>query len=77
MYGRAGCLQTILFVRTDIGDEKYGSEPVFLLLEAILIQGMKNKRGSFPLLWKWNGKTYFGSAHGASGILQTRARLQL
>lgn len=71
MYGRAGFLHAILFVRKEIGDEKYGTEQVLQILMDILQEGMKNKTENFPLLWKWHQKIYLGSAHGVAGILQT------
>jgi hypothetical protein len=71
MYGRAGFLHAILFVRKEIGDEKYGSEQVLQILMDLLQEGIKNKTEHFPLLWKWHQKIYLGSAHGVAGILQT------
>lgn len=71
MYGRAGFLHAILFVRKEIGDEMYGKEQVLQILMDILQEGIKNKTEHFPLLWKWHQKIYLGSAHGVAGILQT------
>jgi lantibiotic modifying enzyme len=71
MYGKAGFLHAILFVRKEIGDDNYGSEQVLHILMDILQEGIKNKTEHFPLLWKWHQKIYLGSAHGVAGILQT------
>lgn len=71
MYGRSGFVQAILFVRKEIGNEKYGTEEIHQLIMDIMHQGMKNKTDSFHLLWKWHHKIYLGSAHGVAGILQT------
>ena len=84
LYGRAGYLKAIQFVRREISDDSYGQEMVRHVLAQIWNEG---KRGaaeerrlhanhddgmtSLPLVWKWHSKLYLGAAHGIVGILHT------
>ncbi|KAF4532219.1 hypothetical protein B566_EDAN004305 [Ephemera danica] len=76
LYGRAGLLLALLFVRHHL--EEIHIEPRFvqLLVSAILASGkaMAEKLGPGdwpPLMYEWHGKKYLGAAHGLVGILHT------
>lgn len=74
LYGRAGYLQAILFIRSYLSNPTYGQEIVPDILQTIVSAGLVTAReGStgLPLVWEWHGKKYLGSAHGVSGILFT------
>ena len=80
LYGRAGAIQAILFLRHEFGDETFGSELVIKLAQVIVEEGLKKAAehnndesgaASLPLLWQWHGSTYLGAAHGVVGILHT------
>jgi hypothetical protein len=84
LYGRAGALQTILFLRKGLGNPDLGSREAVSLAKSILVQGQEEaasfRRGSnkksFSLLWTWHQKPYLGAAHGVVGILQMILALQ-
>jgi hypothetical protein len=72
MYGRAGALKTIWFLRQELDDSNLGHELVLLQTRSILIEGMTRARkikSELLLAWAWKGKTYLGAAHGVVGIL--------
>mmetsp|Transcript_18950 Transcript_18950/g.39076 ORF Transcript_18950/g.39076 Transcript_18950/m.39076 type:complete len:475 (+) Transcript_18950:18-1442(+) len=74
LYGRAGFLQAIAFVRSKTNDTCYGENLVKDLCKSILEEGRRlaKRRGvTFPFLWEWYGKIYLGAAHGFVGILHT------
>eukprot|EP00523_Entomoneis_sp_CCMP467_P002357 CAMPEP_0168753632 /NCGR_PEP_ID=MMETSP0724-20121128/19048_1 /TAXON_ID=265536 /ORGANISM="Amphiprora sp., Strain CCMP467" /LENGTH=457 /DNA_ID=CAMNT_0008802011 /DNA_START=6 /DNA_END=1379 /DNA_ORIENTATION=- len=75
LYGRAGAIHAILFLRRELHDENLGSSLVLNLACDIIEQGKKVARQvsnlGFPLLWRWHDKFYLGAAHGLAGILQT------
>jgi len=71
LYGRAGSLHAILFVRTYGGLPNFGQHLVPRLLQEILQEGTKNSTASLVLMWSWHGKAYLGAAHGVAGILHT------
>ena len=72
LYGRAGYLFTLLFLRKEVGVEQVGSEVVRRVVEAILASG-RALAGELcsraPLMWAWHDKVYFGAAHGIAGII--------
>ncbi|RSH84100.1 hypothetical protein EHS25_005345 [Saitozyma podzolica] len=73
LYGRAGYLYAIQFLRKDFARDPLGSKlPVVAkqTFDAILASGRRSAlaRGP-PLYWRWRGKTYLGAAHGFAGIL--------
>ena len=84
LYGRAGALHAILFLRKGLGDPNLGSREAVLLAKSILVQGQQGaasfRRGSnqksISLLWSWHQKPYLGAAHGVVGILQMILSLQ-
>jgi Lanthionine synthetase C-like protein len=79
LYGRAGALQVILFLRHELNDTTIGSDLVVRLATEILQAGRRDDNGSFSevkhssnvLSWQWHGKVYLGAAHGVVGILHT------
>ena len=75
LYGRAGAIQTILFLRAELNDPQLGSDVVLELAETIVEQGIAMAKHysqyGLPLLWHWRDKFFLGAAHGVVGILQT------
>ena len=82
LYGRAGALQAILFLRQEFNEGDFGSEEAVVLGQAIVNEGLKvaaeasdsssndsSDTKQLPLLWEWHGKRYLGAAHGVVGIL--------
>lgn len=78
LYGRAGALQMIWFLREHLQDKSLGNPLALTLAAQILREGLECSRRSsspLPLLWEWHG-TYLGAAHGVVGILHTLLQLQ-
>jgi len=75
LYGRAGALQAILFLRKELHSQSLGSQVVLALANEILNEGRRyasrNSNLGIPLLWEWHQSKYLGAAHGEVGILQT------
>eukprot|EP00804_Cyclotella_cryptica_P012220 CCRYP_018218-RA/>CCRYP_018218-RA protein AED:0.19 eAED:-0.29 QI:0/-1/0/1/-1/1/1/0/426 len=74
LYGRAGFLHALAFVRYETGHHDYGKELVKKIISDILDEGkrMANETGlNLNYLWEWHGKMYLGAAHGVVGILFT------
>ena len=76
LYGRAGALQTILFLRAGLQDESLGSDFATAQARSILHHGIEaasssSLRPGLSLLWTWHSNFYLGAAHGVVGILQT------
>lgn len=76
LYGRAGALQAILFLRQELQNASTGSEVVVKLASDIVKAGVECSKRTLPLLWEWHGKAYLGAAHGVVGILQMLLSLQ-
>jgi lantibiotic modifying enzyme len=83
LYGRAGALQAIFYLRTELQDLSLGQDFCIATAKHILRQGLREAQqqqdaggGSLPLLWRWHEKVYLGAAHGIVGILQTLLYLQ-
>lgn len=87
LYGRAGALQVILFLRLVLQDETYGSTLAVRLGQEIIEEGIRNQNlfkqtysSTKPIpqipLWQWHNKFYLGAAHGAVGIYYTLLSLQ-
>jgi hypothetical protein len=74
LYGRAGALQTIFFLREGLHDDHLGSDVALSLSRSILHQGeylgASNKNRGLSLLWIFHVTHYLGAAHGVVGILQ-------
>lgn len=76
MYGRAGYLHTILFVRSHLSNPTFGQDVVPDVLRTIISTGLftaKENGGStgLPLLWECHRERYLGAAHGVGGVLFT------
>ncbi|CAB9500552.1 LanC-like protein 2 [Seminavis robusta] len=73
LYGRAGAIQAILFLRQQLHDTQLGSSVVVALAQAIVQEGIQTaaKHNQLPLLWEWHESHYLGAAHGVVGILHT------
>jgi hypothetical protein len=74
MYGRAGALQAIWFLRQELEDPTIGRNFSLATSQAILIEGLKNGREHETeslLMWKWREKAFLGASHGAVGILHS------
>lgn len=74
LYGRAGYLGALAFVRAGTGDNMFGMNLARDLVGAIVMEGERVARAhskGLPLLWEWHGKTYLGAIHGVAGILFT------
>mmetsp|Transcript_3680 Transcript_3680/g.7817 ORF Transcript_3680/g.7817 Transcript_3680/m.7817 type:complete len:524 (-) Transcript_3680:7-1578(-) len=82
LYGRAGYLKAIKFVRNELRDVNFGGTVSREIVRQIWEQGKRgaieyrrlNDSGdeqSLPLVWKWHEKLYLGAAHGIVGILHT------
>eukprot|EP01068_Selenidium_serpulae_P017795 Selendium_serpulae@DN6408_c1_g1_i3.p1 len=75
MNGRAGYLQSILFVRQYLSRPTFGSAEVMATIDEILSHGMRDaptQSGTlFPLCWPWEDTVYLGAAYGAAGIIFT------
>jgi hypothetical protein len=83
LYGRAGAIQAILFVRSELQDRSLGKSLVVKLARDILEQGRKEAQvynsststKKMPLIWQWHDSYYLGAAHGVVGILHTLLQL--
>jgi len=72
LYGRAGYLYTLLYLKKEFGDASIPSMVVRKVVEAMLKSGQAMARSSksrSPLLYAWHDKVYVGAAHGLAGIL--------
>jgi len=72
LYGRAGYLFSLLYLRSELGADSIPSTLVRRVVDSILQSGRSMSRdvGSrAPLMWAWHEKVYFGAAHGLAGIL--------
>lgn len=73
LYGRAGYLQCILYIRKNMSQpSSFGKDVVLSVIESILQEGQaksKKYNGIMTLMWEWHGKVYLGAAHGIAGIL--------
>lgn len=74
LYGRAGALQIILFLRKYLQEPMLGRDLVLSLINNIITQGEILSHSSptkLPLVWEWYEHVYLGAAHGIVGILFT------
>jgi hypothetical protein len=72
LYGRAGYLYTLMFLRRKIGHNVIDAQLITEVFEAMIKSGEKyaRKTGSqSPLMYKWHDSEYMGAAHGVSGII--------
>lgn len=72
LYGRAGYLYSLLFVKNHLGDETVSDAVLEQVVSAILNSGLslsRKERSRSPLMYSWHGKHYVGAAHGIVGIM--------
>ncbi|CAI9715591.1 2 [Octopus vulgaris] len=70
LYGRAGYVYALLFVRHYLGDALDG-KLILQVCQKMLKSGQQTahrERSKCPLMYEWHEKKYFGAAHGLSGI---------
>ncbi|XP_045168862.2 lanC-like protein 2 isoform X2 [Mercenaria mercenaria] len=71
LYGRAGYLYALLFVRAHLGDDSISTEVIHKVYKCITDSGihMSQQQGwRHPLMYAWHEKHYLGAAHGLVGI---------
>ena len=74
LYGRAGYLHCLLYLRQELGDAAVPTIIIRKVVEAILRSGAAMSRATksrSPLMFAWHDKVYIGAAHGLAGILVT------
>jgi len=77
LFGLAGALQVIWFLRNELDDSTFGRDLALTLSSTILLEGLQHaeKDGNCinsektTLQWKWNGWPYLGTGTGSVGIL--------
>ncbi len=72
LYGRAGYLYTLMFLRKELGHNIIDTQLITEIFEAMIKSGEKyaGKTGSkSPLMYRWHDSEYMGAAHGVSGIV--------
>lgn len=72
LYGRAGYLYSLLFVRKYLGQSAIPEKTIIDVVDAMIESG-KNKAAhksmTSELAYEWHGSEYIGAAHGYIGIL--------
>ncbi|KAM9839878.1 lanC-like protein 2 [Aulostomus maculatus] len=74
LYGRAGYLYALLYVKKEIGADTVDDDTITKVVTAIVESGKnlsaeQKKTERCPLLYEWHKKQYVGAAHGLAGIL--------
>jgi hypothetical protein len=72
LYGRAGYLKALSFVRRETLDQEFGKILARTLIGQIWNEGIrfsKQLKRPLPLMWEWHSSLYLGAAHGVTGIL--------
>jgi len=81
LFGLAGGLQALWFLRRELRDDSLGSDLALATTYTILLDGIQQQqqqqecdgtstsRSAMPLLWEWNLWPYLGAGTGAVGIL--------
>ncbi|UJR27908.1 hypothetical protein I4U23_009169 [Adineta vaga] len=72
LYGRAGYLYALMFIRKEIGSDVIDKQLVIDVFESIIKSGEKYAKESgskSPLMYQWHESEYLGAAHGVSGII--------
>lgn len=80
LYGRAGYLYTLMFLRQEIGEHVIDPQLITEIFEAMIKSGEKYARdtgSSSPLMYKWHDSEYMGAAHGVSGIIYLLLRVKI
>eukprot|EP01039_Chlorochromonas_danica_P005752 gene5752-6336_t len=68
LYGRAGYLYALLFLRKQLNRPDLARDLVPQLIEQIVEEG-RRRGGGRILLWQWHDTSYLGAVHGLAGIL--------
>ena len=74
LYGRAGVLQAIFFLRQALNEPNLETKAVQTIASQIIEEGLlyaASRDVGMPLLWEWHESQYLGAAHGVTGILYT------
>ncbi|XP_059476634.1 glutathione S-transferase LANCL1-like [Neocloeon triangulifer] len=72
LYGRAGYLLALLFVRNNTTESNVDVRSIQKVVSATLASGKMlaaSDPNGPPLMYEWHGKKYLGAAHGIAGIL--------
>ena len=72
LYGRAGYLYTLMFLRREIGQHVVDTQLITDVFQTMIKSGEKyaqQTRSQSPLMYKWHDSEYMGAAHGVSGIV--------
>lgn len=72
LYGRAGYLYTLMFLRREIGHQAVDTQLITEVFQAMIKSGERyagETGSSSPLMYKWHDSEYMGAAHGVSGIV--------
>ncbi|KAG7339083.1 lanthionine synthetase C-like protein [Nitzschia inconspicua] len=72
LFGLAGALQAIWFLRNELSDMSFGSDLALTVSSAILLNGLEHSekiRTSSLLMWEWHGRSFLGAGTGVVGIL--------
>lgn len=72
LYGRAGYLYTLMFLRREMGQNIIDSQLITEIFEGMIKSGEKYARetgSQSPLMYKWHDTEYMGAAHGVTGII--------
>jgi hypothetical protein len=70
MYGLAGVLKAIWFLRNELSDDTFGSECALLVSSSILLEGLEHSekyRTKSLLMWEFRGKPFLGAGTGVAG----------
>ncbi|KAF5806835.1 putative lanthionine synthetase C, six-hairpin glycosidase-like superfamily [Helianthus annuus] len=69
LYGRAGYLWACLFLNKNLGQNTISSTHMRTITDEIMRSGRKMRTKECPLMYEWQGKRYWGAAHGLVGIM--------
>ncbi len=79
LYGRAGYLYTLLFLRRELGHQVIDNQLITEVFQTMIKSGEKYARetgSQSPLMYKWHDSEYMGAAHGVSGIVYLLLRVK-
>ncbi len=80
LFGRAGYLYTLMFLRREIGHPAIDTQLITDVFEAMIKSGEKYARqtgSQSPLMYKWHDSEYMGAAHGVSGIVYLLLKVKI
>ncbi|KAK2973956.1 hypothetical protein RJ640_030135, partial [Escallonia rubra] len=77
-FGRGGYLWACSFLNKHIGHGTIPSLQTAEIVKEMIMDGRQlSNGGRFPLMYEWNGKKHWGSAHGLAGIMQVLMEMEL